>query len=158
LRGISTEGSMRVSVVLCESGGNRRLIVRTPGTPIPDPEDFVRLLEIKASESFRVGEYMGMAGSLPSGISPEVVAMLVQEANRRKLTTIVDLTGVPLRQAVEARCSVIKVNRDEFMSSFNCSNSSELQKTAFELTNMFGCSVLITDGHRDAYGIDNKGE
>lgn len=149
---------MRVSVVLCESGGDQQLIVKTPGPLILDTTGFVRQLDVHADRCFREADYVGIAGSVPPGISPSVVATLIRRASQRKLTTIVDLVGDPLRQAAESGCSALKVNREEFVSSFGCKNDSEMHATASKLVADFGCSVLVTDGRKDAYGVDGIGE
>lgn len=158
LEEIVTEGNMRVSVVLCESSGDRQLIVKTPGPIILDTTGFVRQLDVHADRCFRAADYVGIAGSVPPGISPSVIPTLIRRASERELTTIVDLAGDPLRQAVESGCSVLKVNREEFASSFGCENDSEIHATASELVADFGCRVLVTDGPRDAYGVDRTGE
>ena len=50
------------------------------------------------------------AGSVPSGVDPEVYGRLVRELRRMGVTTIVDCDGEPLHQAVRGEPDVVSPN------------------------------------------------
>ncbi len=155
---VPVEGRMRVSVVLRESRGDRQLIVRAPGVAISDPEGVAVRLESKVSNAFVGATHVVVAGSLPPGLNRSTVSTILRQAKARRLVTMVDATGSVLREALANGCSMVKVNRDEFAESFSCDSEASIRKTAMNLVLSFHCEVLITDGSRDAYGVDTAGE
>jgi len=58
-------------------------------------------------------EYVVFAGSLPRGVEPEVYGELIREANRRRVLTVLDCEGDPLRLGVEAEPFLVSPNARE---------------------------------------------
>jgi 1-phosphofructokinase family hexose kinase len=86
------------------------------------------------------------AGSLPSGIGPDLYATLVGELQRLGVTTVVDTDGEPLRQAVRAEPDVISpnVSEAEELVGHEFNDDQELALAVRELVELGPHEAIVT--------------
>jgi 1-phosphofructokinase/tagatose 6-phosphate kinase len=86
------------------------------------------------------------AGSLPSGVEPDLYATLVPELQRLGVTTVVDTDGEPLRHAVRAEPDVISPNmlEAEELVGHEFNGEEELVPAVRELVSLGAREAIIT--------------
>jgi 6-phosphofructokinase 2 len=100
----------RTNVIIQDetNGTETALLARGPEVQPSELMDFLDGLEKSPDMGFLV-----ISGSLPPGLTPEVYSRMIAIGNERGARVVLDTAGEALRQAIRARPSVIKPNRQE---------------------------------------------
>ncbi len=105
---IANETRTNVIIQDEKNGTETALLARGPEVQPSEVIDFLEVLEKSPDMSFLV-----ISGSLPSGLTPEVYSRMIAIGRERGARVVLDTAGDALRQAIRARPSVIKPNRQE---------------------------------------------
>ena len=103
---------IRVNVTIADPATGTETHLKAPGPVITSDErdDFLQSYEAALSNS----SVMVFVGSLPLGLEENFYASLVEAAKEKAVHTILDVSGEPAKQALEAGPSLVKPNRSEF--------------------------------------------
>jgi 1-phosphofructokinase family hexose kinase len=110
LRAVPTSGELRSTAVVLERGG-RVTVMNEPG-PAIDADDWRRYEKAVAGELGGHGVLV-CSGSVPPGAPDDAYARLIALAAGGGLTTIVDVAGPMLREALRARPGLVSPNLGE---------------------------------------------
>lgn len=106
---IRIPGPTRVGIKVVDPVLNQTTDINFPGSVIA-PADQDALAERITS---LYAECFVLAGSLPLGVDPKIYQQLVTALRFRGARVVLDVSGEPLRHALEAKPEVIKPNIDE---------------------------------------------
>jgi tagatose 6-phosphate kinase len=114
IRLIASGVSARTDVIAVEAGGRATVLNGTAPGPAPSVIDEAvrRLLDGLVANDLLV-----LTGSLPVGTPAELYARLVAAARQRGATSLVDASGVWLREALPSAPDVVKVSADELAAA-----------------------------------------
>lgn len=104
-------GTTRTCIILADPAARTQTVINEAGPYIAAGESH-RFVE-KFSRLLPSARLVALTGSLPPGVSPALYGELVRLAADRGVPTIVDASGEPLRAAVLARPTAVKVNLRE---------------------------------------------
>lgn len=116
---IRVEGTTRINVKLktdMETEINGR-------SPAVEEKHLEKLREQIASLS--KGDTLVLSGSLPKSLPADTYRKLAEEASRRSVRTVVDTSGVPLREALYAAPFLIKPNIAELEALYGAAAETE---------------------------------
>jgi 1-phosphofructokinase family hexose kinase len=109
-------------------------------------EDELEILRDKLAYLCQGAEFLVLAGSLPRGVEPGIYEVLIREANRRGVATILDAEGEALRLGVEAEPQLVSPNMREAegLVGHEFSDSEDLAGGLDEIAELGARNVLIT--------------
>ena len=139
---IREESRTNTSVLDPTTGAQTEINERGPEVS----EREVELFKDKLLYLARGAAIVVFAGSLPSGIGPDIYAKLVGELQRLGVTTVVDTDGEPLRQAVRAEPDVISpnVSEAEELVGHEFNDEQELTLAVRELVELGPREAIVT--------------
>ncbi len=105
VRFLSSKAPVRLNVIV--GMGNKIQKYNHPGFEL-DLADFGKL-----ERSVKRGDLLVMTGRLPQGMNQALYAAWVKSFNRKGVWTVVDTSGPPLYEALQAKPWFFKVNLDE---------------------------------------------
>lgn len=106
------------------------------------------LIEARLSDT----SVLVLAGSLPTGVPPEIYRDLVEQANARGVLTILDADGEPMQLALAAKPSLIKPNHSEAERLLGraLATHADLMDGAAALLAKGPSRVVVSSGERGA--------
>lgn len=111
---LRVSGETRINTKVAEHGG-RVTDINGPGLTVNDA-DFQRLLaelDVCIDDPEQRPDAVVIAGSLPPGIAPTALAILIERLRRHALPVWVDTSGPALLAAIEAGPTAVKPNEQE---------------------------------------------
>jgi len=86
-----------------------------------------------------------ISGSIPEGVSDNIYAEMAELAKKRDAKVIVDVSGAPLKAAVEEGVFLIKPNLGEFQDLIGkeLKDEDEIKEEALKLINNKSCQVVV---------------
>jgi tagatose 6-phosphate kinase len=115
-----------------------------------EPESLDRLLDV-LSRHLGAADVLVMSGTLTPAAPSDFYGRCVQRAHEAGVMSIVDARGQPLREAVAAGVSVMKINQREYCDTFG---QSELRHEQFLAAGLR--RGVITRGAEPAIGWDEQ--
>ena len=142
-RGVPALESLRFSVVLVDDANPwQTRIVRTAGEADPGAwTPFVAAVD----EETAAGDVVVMSGSQPASWPDSTYRKIVETAHLRAARTAIDCTGGPLREALVAKPTLVKINRAEASIALGLTDQS-VDHLAAELVDRGAESAVVTDG------------
>lgn len=107
---VEVAGSVRMNISVLEPDGTTTKL-NEPGPDLSEEE--VNALMEATLERATPGSWVAGCGSLPPGAPSDLYAQLVREAVARGASVAIDSSGSPMAEAVAARPTLIKPNREE---------------------------------------------
>ncbi len=107
---VEVAGSVRMNISVLEPDGTTTKL-NEPGPDLSEAE--VNALMEATLERATPGSWVAGCGSLPPGAPSDLYAQLVREAVARGASVAIDSSGSPMAEAVAARPTLIKPNREE---------------------------------------------
>ena len=104
-------GESRTSTMVVDPTGGTSTEIYEWG-PQVSAEELEMLLQ-KVAYHARAADFVVLAGSLPRGVEPDFYAASIRELNRRRIRTVLDTEGEPLRLGVEAEPWLVSPNQRE---------------------------------------------
>jgi fructose-1-phosphate kinase PfkB-like protein len=156
---VRTAGGTRMCItVVEENGGASSTDLYEPSSPLtaPEWERFADVaVEVMVARSAQGPVSAVLSGSLPPGIRPHSVALLLSELRRRGARIVVDSSGEGLR-ATAPQADLIKINRAEAAELIG-SAAPDAASAARAIFALWGRDVVVTDGVRGgAATIDGR--
>jgi len=126
-RGIDSDllwvpGETRTSYVIIETELKRHSHITTSGYTVT-PEDcarFCELVERHAGEA----SWAVIAGSLPGGAPPDLYCRITEMLHKHGVRVLIDTSGQPALEALNARPEILKMNELEFAATFQAGPAS----------------------------------
>ena len=158
-RAITVDAETRTCVSVLDRGSGRLTEFYEPGRAVPDRAfaEVERAVESELSAGdVRV---LAMSGSLSPGVPDDGYARLVRLGDRAGVVTIVDSHGEPLRAALAARPTLVKVNASEATaaSGVEVADPEAASEAADRLRGGGAGSVVVTLGSDGAVAVDRDG-
>jgi 1-phosphofructokinase/tagatose 6-phosphate kinase len=104
-------GESRTSTMVVDPAGGTSTEIYEWG-PQVTREELEMLLE-KIAYHARAADVVVLAGSLPRAVEPDFYATAIRELNRRRVRTVLDTEGEPLRLGVDAEPWLVSPNQRE---------------------------------------------
>lgn len=151
------QNESRTCFILQDHKTNHQTVINEPGAEINSAEflsfteSYQRLLEGV--------ELVVISGSLPPGLNADTYAQLISMAHVAGKRTLLDSSGFPLSQAVQARPYLLKINHEEAAALLDqpVHTSSDAARAVDRLLQMGIDLVMITMGAGGAV-FASKGE
>jgi 1-phosphofructokinase family hexose kinase len=158
-RAVTVDAETRTCVSVFDRASGRLTEFYEPGLAVPDRAfaDVERAVDAElAAGDVRV---LAMSGSLPSGAPDDGYARLVRLGDRAGALTIIDTHSEPLRAALAARPTLVKVNGDEAAaaSGVDVADTDGASEAAGRLRAAGAGSVVVTLGRDGAVGVERDG-
>lgn len=136
----------RMNIKITDSEG-KETEINESGGPVTE-EELKKLTEVISNSS---AEIVIIGGSTPKGLGSDTVRKLVSVLKLKGKTVITDISGQPLKEAVEARPYLIKPNREEFAQLLGYEPSEEkYAEEAISFYNRTGIEIILTLGKKGA--------
>eukprot|EP00771_Trimastix_marina_P002120 gnl/Trimastix_PCT/3234.p1 GENE.gnl/Trimastix_PCT/3234~~gnl/Trimastix_PCT/3234.p1 ORF type:complete len:329 (+),score=81.46 gnl/Trimastix_PCT/3234:51-1037(+) len=151
-------GRTRVNTTIIDKTAHTETHIREQGTEVTQA-DLQALMQEILSEAHR-GQWIIFSGSLPPGLSPDVMGELVRSCKQRSMRVAVDASGDSLKQAVEESPDLIKPNREElcYLLGKDLVETIGIAETASRLPYYHpDMRVLASDGANGCYYITKQG-
>ena len=141
-----TSAETRMNIKITDSLG-RETEINEHGGPVSEDE-FAKLLEtLKKSDA----DIFIIGGSTPKGLPDDTVKKIVGALKIRGKHVICDVSGEPLKKAVEIKPYLIKPNREEFCGLLGFTpNEDEYINEAIKFYQNSGVEILLTLGKKGA--------
>lgn len=143
---VAADTRMCIAIVE-ETGGASSTDLYEPSSPLTDAE-WERFadatVEVVVARSAQGPVSAVLSGSLPPGIRPHSVALLLNELRQRGARIIVDSSGEGLR-ATAPQADLVKINRAE-ASELIGSDAPDAASAASAIFALWGRDVVVTDG------------
>ncbi len=151
-------GETRICYVISETAHGRVSHVKVGGLEIHPPQ--LQELSQSFSRLARSSSWIVIAGSIPPGVSPEIYQELIAVANRDQTPVLLDTSGEAVCYALKSKPAIIKMNRDEFSSTFGVSapTLNDLCFSAFQVWSQHQIqSLVITSGAEGILALTPQG-
>jgi 1-phosphofructokinase family hexose kinase len=119
---VEIEGETRIAHVIIEEALHQHSHITTQGYSVT-PDDYRSLLK-RFQTHLPHSAWVAAGGSLPAGLPEDFFKTLVQLAQDQKIPVLLDISGVPAQLVLSARPEILKMNRQEFQSTFEVSVDS----------------------------------
>ena len=141
-----TEAETRMNIKITDADG-KETEINEKGGPVTEKEMTLLKDTLKKSDA----DIFIIGGSTPRGAGNDTVFKLVSMLKLRGKTVIVDVSGEPLKKAVEARPYLIKPNKDEFCQLLGyCPEDDAFVREAVNFYNRTGIEIILTMGKKGA--------
>ncbi len=157
--GLALEPELRTCLTIVDPQADYRLTeVYEQGAPLA-PSTWEHLAELVACH-FAQASFLAVCGGYPSGVPDDGLYHLVQQAQAASLPALLDTYGPQLKQALELRPALVKINQYEAGSLLQREISSVQQalEAARELQQYGAHDVVITLGKLGAVGLTRQGD
>jgi 1-phosphofructokinase family hexose kinase len=150
-------GETRLAHVIIERSQTRHSHVISPGYPVNAQacQELLERVRLHAPQA----QWIIAAGSLPAGAPLDFYRSVSQLARQHGLPVLVDCSGEPMRQAIEGRPAIVKMNEAEFWQTFAEEYATpppliDLQRHARQLVQRYSLeSLVITLGRRGILAV-----
>ena len=142
-KAVKIEAETRENLIISEKISRLQYRFGMPGPEINEQECkkiFKTLTEFKPFP-----DYLVISGSIPEGVSDNIYAEMAELAKKRDAKVIVDVSGAPLKAAVEEGVFLIKPNLGEFQDLIGkeLKDEDEIKEEALKLINNKSCQVVV---------------
>jgi 1-phosphofructokinase family hexose kinase len=126
---ISTEliwipGETREANVIVETDFNRHSHITTSGYQLN--HEYCEKYLNKIREIGRTADWAVIAGSMPQGTPGNLYGRIIEVLHENGVRVLIDATGGPLLEALHFSPEIVKMNQDEFLSTFKVKLSEDL--------------------------------
>jgi 6-phosphofructokinase 2 len=140
---VEIEGETRENLIISEKTSNLQYRFGMPGPGINHQECekiFKILTELKPFP-----DYLVISGSIPQGVNDDIYADIAKIAKERNAKVIVDVSGVPLKSAIEEGVFLIKPNLGEFQDLIGkeLKDEDEIKEEALRLIKNKSCQAIV---------------
>jgi 1-phosphofructokinase family hexose kinase len=128
---VEVEGETRIAHVIVETKQHRHSHVTTPGYEV-SPGAYQALLNC-CERHLSQAKWVIAGGSLPVGVPQDFYLTLTRMAHACGLPVLIDTSGEPVHLVLDSRPDILKMNREEFMTTFvtgRCSLDDLVEKAA----------------------------
>ncbi len=145
-----------VTVIDDETASSTELVEESHALPAHEPEQLLSNLH-RVMEEQDV-QAIVLSGSLAPGMDTSYYARCVDLAHESGVVCVVDATGRPLIEALEAGAGIIKVNERELCMSFGIEveTDEDLAVCVKKLAEASGAWVIVTRGAEATIASDGK--
>jgi len=150
----SVSGDTRENFIVVESSTNQQYRFGMPGSTITEEEQTGILDAIRAMNPFP--DIVVISGSLPPGVSPGYLRMLVKLAKERSARVIVDTSGDALKEVLEEGVFLVKPNLGELanLTGMESLDNESADEAAQELAEAGKAEVIVVSmGPQGAYVV-----
>lgn len=139
---IDCENETRENFVILDESTHQQYRFGMPGTALKETE-WKQMLQV--IEEMRSIDFLVASGSLPPGVPDDVYAQLAIIAQKKKAKYIVDVSGKPLKHALDAGVYLIKPNLGELSGLHYGDHLSDDQagRVALDLVAKKKCEVVV---------------
>ncbi len=88
-------------------------------------------------------DLLAVSGSFPPGVSPDLMTRLAEEARERNIRLAVDVSGEPLRKAVEAGVFLLKPNEQELADLTDTDPDADPERALSQLMEETNCENIV---------------
>lgn len=115
-------GETRTSYVIIETELKRHSHITTSGYTVSQEDcvKFCELVERRAGEA----SWAVIAGSLPVGAPPDLYRRITETLHQHGVRVLIDTSGQPALEALNARPEILKMNEPEFAATFQAQPGS----------------------------------
>ena len=140
---VEIEAETRENLIISEKASNLQYRFGMPGPKINDREYKEIFKTLKELKPFP--DYLVISGSIPQGINSDIYAEMAELAKKRNARVIVDVSGPPLKSAVEEGVFLIKPNLGEFQDLVGkeLENEEQIIDEALKLINNNSAQVVV---------------
>jgi 1-phosphofructokinase family hexose kinase len=152
------EGETRISYVIAESAHRRVSHIKAGKLQIR--AEHLTALKAIYRRNLADTTWAVLAGSIPEGIEPNFYGELVGMAREAGVRTLVDCSGAPALESIRAQPDVLKMNRQEFNTTFqkSCRDVNEVLDSASKIRNAHSLTCLIvTSGSEGLTAVTAQG-
>lgn len=149
-------GCSRQTVTIVDAAGNATA-VNEPG-PVITADEWSGFIQ-HFGERVGDADVVVLSGSVPPGLPPDAYAILVVEARRHGVASIVDSSGAPLREALAARPEVVKPNRDELQALVGrpLESIADVTRAAEEMRSLGAGSLVVSLAEEGLIAVTDGG-
>lgn len=154
---VEIESETRENLIISEKTSSLQYRFGMPGPEINEKE--CKNIFTKLSNLNPFPDYLVISGSIPEGVSNDIYARMAELAKKRDAKVIVDVSGPPLKKAVEEGVFLIKPNLGEFQDLIGkeLKDEEEIKAEALKLTENKCCqAVVISIGAGGALLVADK--
>lgn len=104
-------GALRRNVVITAGHQAENFKINSPGSAFPaDREEELKSWILSFCSE---GDWLILSGSLAPGLSPDFYGEIIEKSRQSGVTTVLDSSGIPLREGIEAEPHIAKPNMTE---------------------------------------------
>lgn len=146
---VDVSGETRIAHVIIEEELHQHSHITTRGYSV-DPESYQNLLGRIQTHLPHVA-WLAAGGSLPDGLPENFFQTLARMGSDASVPVLLDISGSPAMQAINARPSVLKMNRQEFAGTFGYEAKSleDLSRAAARLATDNSLNALLVTCGKD---------
>jgi 1-phosphofructokinase family hexose kinase len=161
-RGVQTDfiwvqGATRENVLIVSEDGQGQTTVAVESLAVT-PADIAQLVA-KVESSLPGASCLVLGGSLPHGVPPGTHAQMIRVANAAGVPTLFDASADALRAGLEARPTIVKLNREELegLTGRSISGDADAWQAMLELHAQFGSWPVVTLGAEGGLALTAEG-
>ena len=155
-RFIRLSGSTRIGIKIVDSETHQTTDINYPGLS-PNSADIEQL--ISSVQGFaESGIWFVLSGSIPSGLSPEIYSLLIEEIRRRGGRVALDTSGEPLRKAITLTPDIVKPNLAELeeLTGRKLGDVHSVREAAVSLVGKGAGLVVVSMGAEGAIFVNKE--
>ena len=122
LQAIPIGGETRTCLSITDPAAPDQLVINEPGPTISTAEWLT--IQTAVQHACATAEWLTISGSLPPGVSPADLRMLI-DAVPQRCAVAVDTSGAPLSACLDAPIALLKINRDELAQALATTLTTE---------------------------------
>jgi 1-phosphofructokinase family hexose kinase len=155
---VHSPAETRICVSIAAEDTGRLTEVYQEAAPLPAEvaESFMSTIAaaLPTGAGGAVPGWLSVSGRAPLG-SAEMIADLVRVGKRAGVRVAVDTHAEALPRAIEARPTLIKINREEAAELLAAPPESDLLEMALDIRARCGAVVVLTDGTNGSLAVDD---
>ncbi|MGM0500195.1 MAG: 1-phosphofructokinase family hexose kinase [Bacillota bacterium] len=140
---VKIDAETRENLIISEKASNLQYRFGMPGPEINDHE-YQKIFKI-LNELKPFPDYLVISGSIPEGVNNDIYAEMASAAKKRDAKVIVDVSGAPLKAAIEEGVFLIKPNLGEFQNLIGeeLKDEDQIIKEAQKLVDNKSCQAIV---------------
>lgn len=141
---VETVGRTRENFIVVDASTGQQYRFGMPGTPLSAEEQQQILTTLKSLPE--LPEFLVISGSLPPGVDPEFLVMIVRAAKNLGIKVVVDTSGPALHRVLEEGVFLAKPNVGELskMAGVDELDSEAVGQAARALIQKNKCEIVVT--------------
>jgi 6-phosphofructokinase 2 len=139
---IETQNETRENIIVLETSTNKQFRFTMPASPLSETE----LEEIlKCIEEINKPGFIVISGSMPAGISPNILSRIAGITGKKEAKFIVDTSGEALKHAVDQGVYLIKPNLSELanLAGKEYLQPDEIGEQAKNIIKTKNCEIIV---------------
>ncbi|WP_277674461.1 1-phosphofructokinase [Piscibacillus halophilus] len=155
---IQVDGEVRTNLKIVDQKHNVTTEINEPGFIVTKKDE--NELNEKLDHLLKNTTYLVLGGSTPKGIDESVYYRLIQKASDTHVKTILDASGVGLKEGLRAKPFAIKPNIDELEHLFGTTFKSyeEISKACQQLIEEYDVELVVASLGKDGAIFTTKKE